>query len=164
MKEIFILRHAKSSWDNINLSDFERPLAKRGINDANTMSDYLRKKNFSVDKVLCSNATRTKETLDIISDGIEFEISDARYTDDLYFKGLDKILGYLRKIDEETKSILIIGHNPTLHFLIETLTKEHIHKFATCNMAIINFNNNWKNLSEGECKLELIIKPKEIKL
>ena len=67
-------------------------------------------------------------------------------------------------VDEETKSVLIIGHNPTLHFLIETLTKEHIHKFATCNMAIINFNNNWKNLSEGECKLELIIKPKEIKL
>ena len=113
---------------------------------------------------MSSELFETKETFDIISDGIKFKISDARYTDDLYFKGIDKILSYLRSIDEETKSILIIGHNPTLHFLIETLTKEHIYKFATCNMAIINFNNNWKNLSEGKCKLELIIKPKEIKL
>ena len=89
MKEIFILRHAKSSWDNINLSDFERPLAKRGINDANTMCDYLSKNSFSVDKVLCSNATRTKETLDIISDCINFVISYDRYTFDLYFIVVD---------------------------------------------------------------------------
>ncbi len=83
MKEIFILRHAKSSWDNINLSDFERPLAQRGIKDTKKIFSFITDNNFNIDKVLCSSAVRAKETFDLIADGFRFPIENATYTDDL---------------------------------------------------------------------------------
>ena len=80
MKEIYVLRHAKSSWDNSNLSDFERPLADRGISDAKKMSKFLKDMDLKIDKVLCSNALRAKETFDLTADGFNFEIDKATYT------------------------------------------------------------------------------------
>ena len=74
MKEIYVLRHAKSSWDNSNLSDFERPLSDRGISDAKKMSKFLKDMDLKIDKVLCSNALRAKETFDLTADGFNFEI------------------------------------------------------------------------------------------
>ena len=74
MKEIYVLRHAKSSWDNSNLSDFERPLADRGIRDAKKMSKFLKDMDLKIDKVLCSNALRAKETFDLTADCFNFEI------------------------------------------------------------------------------------------
>ena len=61
MKEIFVLRHAKSSWDNVNLSDHERPLTDRGIKDAAKLCAFVKKKGHKLDKVLCSTAKRAKE-------------------------------------------------------------------------------------------------------
>ena len=84
MKEIYILRHAKSSWDNINLADFDRPLAKKGISDANKLCSFLKNHHFNTTKVICSNAKRAKETFDLTADGFKFRINDAIYTCLLY--------------------------------------------------------------------------------
>ena len=66
MKQIFLLRHAKSDWSTLGQQDFERPLAKRGINDAMLISQYIQDKRHLVDAVFCSSALRTKETLSLI--------------------------------------------------------------------------------------------------
>ena len=80
MKQILLLRHAKSSWDNSNLSDFERPLANRGIRDAKKLCKFIKKSDLKLDKVLCSNAFRAKETFDLTADGFNFQI-DCRSTE-----------------------------------------------------------------------------------
>ena len=80
MKQIFILRHAKSSWDNRELADFDRPLSMRGENDAKKLNTFVKKKSFYIDKVLCSSANRTKETFDLIADGFRFSIDCLLYT------------------------------------------------------------------------------------
>ena len=115
MKEIYVLRHAKSSWDNSNLSDFERPLADRGISDAKKMSKFLKDMDLKIEKVLCSNALRAKETFDLTADGFNFEIDKAIHTDKLYFGDTTNIIKGLKELDESLKNILIVGHNPTLH-------------------------------------------------
>ena len=122
MKQIYILRHAKSSWDNSNLSDFDRPLADRGISDAKKMSKFLKDMNIKIDKVLCSNAIRAKETFDLTADGFNFEIDKATYLDKLYFGDTTTIIQDLKELDESLNNILIVGHNPTLHYLVEILT------------------------------------------
>ena len=66
-------------------------------------------------------------------------------------------------VDENNSSILIVGHNPTLHILIEKLTNKFIHKFATCNLAKITSKNLWKDTSFGSCELKLLTKPNGIK-
>ena len=164
MKQILLLRHAKSSWDNSNLSDFERPLANRGIRDAKKLCKFLKKSDLKLDKVLCSNAFRAKETFDLTADGFNFQIEKAAYTDKLYFGDVANIINDLKKLDEGIKNILIIGHNPTLHLLVEFLINENIARFTTCNLAIIVFKGNWIKLDSHKCSLKSLIKPKEIEI
>lgn len=163
MKQLYILRHAKSSWGNKDLEDFDRPLANRGEKDAKKLCAFVEMNGLVVDKVMCSNAKRTKETFDLIANGFNFPIEDAFYTEDLYFGDVKNIVNSLRKLDEELNNILIIGHNPTLHMLVETLTENIINKFATCNLAIINIKGEWKTLDFHKSSLKSLIRPKDIK-
>ena len=162
MKEIYVLRHAKSSWDNSNLSDFERPLADRGISDAKKMSNFLKDMNIKIDKVLCSNAIRAKETFDLTADGFNFKIDKATYLDKLYFGDTTTIIQDLKELDESLNNILIVGHNPTLHYLVEILTNESINRFTTCNLATISHNGEWVSLNSQQCSLKSLIRPKEL--
>ena len=162
MKEIYVLRHAKSSWDNSSLSDFERPLADRGISDAKKMSKFLKDMNIKIDKVLCSNAIRAKETFDLTADGFNFEIDKATYSDKLYFGDTTTIIQDLKELDESLNNILIVGHNPTLHYLVEILTNESINRFTTCNLAIISHDGEWVSLNSQQCSLKSLIRPKEL--
>ena len=77
MKEIFILRHAKSSWKDSYLSDFDRPLADRGIREAKKLCGFIKKNSFNIDKVICSKAKRALETFYLVADGFNFEIEKA---------------------------------------------------------------------------------------
>ena len=162
MKQIYVLRHAKSSWDNSNLSDFERPLADRGIRDAKKMSKFLKDMNIKIDKVLCSNAIRAKETFDLTADGFNFEIDKATYLDKLYFGDTTIIIQDLKELDESLNNILIVGHNPTLHYLVEILTNESINRFTTCNLATISHDGEWVSLNSQQCSLKSLIRPKEL--
>ena len=162
MKEIYVLRHAKSSWDNSNLSDFDRPLADRGISDAKKMSNFLKDMNIKIDKVLCSSAIRAKETFDLTADGFNFEIDKATYSDKLYFGDTTTIIQDLKELDESLNNILIVGHNPTLHYLVEILTNESINRFTTCNLATISHNGEWVSLNSQQCSLKSLIRPKEL--
>ena len=162
MKVIYVLRHAKSSWDNSNLSDFERPLANRGISDAKKMSNFLKDMNIKIDKVLCSNAIRAKETFDLTADGFNFEIDKATYLDKLYFGDTTTIIQDLKELDESLNNILIVGHNPTLHYLVEILTNESINRFTTCNLATISHDGEWVSLNSQQCSLKSLIRPKEL--
>ena len=162
MKEIYVLRHAKSSWDNSNLNDFERPLADRGISDAKKMSKFLKDMNLKIDKVLCSNAIRAKETFDLTADGFNFEIDKATYSDKLYFGDTTTIIQDLKELDESLNNILIVGHNPTLHYLVEILTNESINRFTTCNLATISHDGEWISLNSQQCSLKSLIRPKEL--
>ena len=162
MKQIYVLRHAKSSWDNSNLSDFERPLADRGISDAKKMSKFLKDMNIKIDKVLCSNAIRAKETFDLTADGFNFEIDKATYLDKLYFGDTTTIIQDLKELEESLNNILIVGHNPTLHYLVEILTNESINRFTTCNLATISHDGEWVSLNSQQCSLKSLIRPKEL--
>ena len=163
MKQIYVLRHAKSSWDNSNLTDFERPLSKRGIRDANKLSIFLKNMDLMIDIVLCSTAVRAKDTFDLTASGFNFEIDKANYTDKLYFGDVSSIIMRLKEIDNSLKNILIVGHNPTLHYLVESLTNKKIDRFKTCNLAIITHDDNWNSLGSKKSSLKSLIKPKELK-
>ena len=163
MKQIYVLRHAKSSWDNSNLTDFERPLSKRGIRDANKLSIFLKNMDLMIDIVLCSTAVRAKDTFDLTACGFNFEIDKANYTDKLYFGDVSSIIMRLKEIDNCLKNILIVGHNPTLHYLVESLTNKKIDRFKTCNLAIITHDDNWNSLGSKKSSLKSLIKPRELK-
>ena len=126
-------------------------------------SHFLKDMDLKIDKVLCSNALRAKETFDLTADCFNFEIDKATYTDKLYFGDTTNIIKDLKELDESLKNILIVGHNPTLHYLVELLTNKTIDRFTTCNLAIISHDGEWISLNSQKCRLRSLIKPKELR-
>ena len=111
---------------------------------------------------MCSTAKRAKETFDLIADGFNFEIGRTTYTDKLYFGDATDLIKHLRELDESLNNILIVGHNPTLHHLVELLANEQIDRFTTCNLAIISHAGKWISLNSHKCSLKSLIKPKDL--
>ena len=163
MKQIFLLRHAKSDWSTLGQQDFERPLVKRGINDALLISQYIQDEKHSVDAVLCSSAVRTKETFDLCAHSFNFSIEKATYLDELYFGSVDKAIKLIKGLNNNLSSVLLVGHNPTMHILLEEITGKTIDSFSTCALEQICIENSWKDLSLKNCELKSFIRPKELK-
>jgi len=119
MRQLLLLRHAKSSWDDPLLSDHARPLNARGRRAASAMADALRDLGLTPDIVLVSSARRTLQTLEAI---LPLETSPLiEPMDDLYLAPWTKLLEVLRGMPETARSVMLIGHNPGLHELAMAL-------------------------------------------
>ena len=162
MKNLFLLRHAKSSWDNAALGDFDRPLSKRGISNAILLSEYIQEHNISFDLVLSSPSERTQATLDLVLSSLD-PIPTTAFKESIYHASASRLNQLIKELDDEIKNLLIIGHNPGLHILTETLTNESIVKFPTCAFAKISNFNHWKDIDAGILNLESLITPKALK-
>src|SRR5437879_5489012 len=112
-KHLFILRHAKSSWDDPGLDDHDRPLAPRGRKAARLMADHVRASEIHPSLVLCSPAKRTRQTLDAVLPGGKTVIEPA-----LYGASAGSILARLRGVSNTTASVMVIGHNPAMQDLV----------------------------------------------
>ena len=160
MKNIYFLRHAKSSWDDFALKDFDRPLSTRGIQDADLMGNYFRSKKIKLDVVFSSPSKRTSETLEhffqLERPNIEFEAS-------LYHASLDEILSVIFGIPEESKNVMVVGHNPSMHQITEYLSNKFINKYPTCCLAALTVDQGWSELSNGSADLDFIKKPSELR-
>ena len=161
MKNLFLLRHAKSSWDNAALGDFDRPLSKRGISNAIQLSEYIQKHSISFNLVLSSPSERTQSTLDLVLSSLD-PIPASNLKECIYHASASSLTQLITEQDDEINNLLIIGHNPGLHILTETLTNESIVKFPTCAFAKITNFNHWKDVDAGILTLESVITPKEL--
>ena len=112
MKRLFLLRHAKSSWDDADLADRDRPLAPRGRRAAGAIARHLRDEEISPSLVLCSPARRTRETLEAVDPS-----GDVRIEDELYGASEAELLERLRRVPEAIESVMLIGHNPAIQEL-----------------------------------------------
>ena len=162
MKNLFLLRHAKSSWDNAALADFDRPLSKRGISNAILLSEHIQKHNITFDLVLSSPSERTQSTLDLVLSSFD-PIPKTTFKESIYHASASSLFQLIKEQDDEINNLLIIGHNPGLHILTETLTNESIVKFPTCAFVKITNFNRWKDLDAVILNLESLITPKELK-
>jgi phosphohistidine phosphatase len=121
MKTLLILRHAKSSWSNANLGDHDRPLNERGKRDAPRVGRLLRREGLVPDLILCSSAERALATAEAVAleSGYEQEIQVTRA---LYHGGPEHYLAALRQLPDVCSRVMVVGHNPGLEELLESLT------------------------------------------
>ena len=146
MKKIYIIRHAKSSWKDLNLDDFERPLNKRGQNDAPFMAKTLKKKGVKPDIIISSPALRAKTTAQIIAQEVGFKKS-ILYIEKIYEAEVEDLYDVVRNIDEKYKTVFIIGHNPGLNMFVESLIGFH-ENIPTCGILELEINcKNNKDIS-----------------
>lgn len=168
MRTVYLLRHAKSSWDDSQLLDHDRPLAPRGIRAAKVVAQHLRTAAIAPDVLLCSSARRTRETLDLLSDALP-QTCEVRIEDDLYGAGADELLQRLRALPDRAQRAMLVGHNPGLQRLAVALAtagegldllrrKMPTAALATLDAAI----DDWPDLAPGCAVLTGYVRPKDL--
>lgn len=161
MKNLFLMRHAKSRWDE-NVSDQFRSISSVGEAKTKKIAAFL-KENLSLefDKVFSSDATRAKET-SVIVNHILFPKQKVELIKELYTFSSFVLDEWIRKIDNQYKNVLIFGHNPAFTDLTNQLGNEIIYNLPTSGFVWIQFDHdNWKSITKGET-IKIIL-PKEIK-
>jgi phosphohistidine phosphatase len=150
MKHLWLIRHAKSSWQDSYLKDFERPLNKRGKRDAPFMGKELKKNAFSPDIVISSPSKRTTLTAEKIFNVLDFDFENIQWEPKLYGAGTWDCVNLINGLDQHISSVCIIGHNPTLTDLSNYLTDDYINNIPTCGIVKILFEiNDWSMVSKG---------------
>jgi len=163
VKQLHLLRHAKSSWDDPGLPDHERPLAPRGRKACKKLAKHLRREGIRPELVLCSSSRRTRETLELISPALEdaaIEIEDG-----LYAAGSDRLLGRLRELPETAGCVLLIGHNPGLQDLALVLAPGSTRLeegFPTGALASFALDDRWARVGEARAGLVGYVVPREL--
>ena len=162
MKKLYIIRHAKSSWKDISLSDFDRPLNKRGRLNAPFMGERLKKQKVIPDIILSSSALRAKTTAKIIAKKVKYT-KKIVFNEDIYESTPSRLHKILTKIDDKNGTAFLIGHNPELNMLAENYV-DFDENIVTCGVVEIEFDcKNWIDIGAKNAKLISFDYPKKDK-
>ncbi|MDO6594780.1 histidine phosphatase family protein [Neptuniibacter sp. 1_MG-2023] len=162
MKKLTLVRHAKSSWKHPELTDFERPLNKRGKRDLPAMVERLADYQLTPDTLLSSGATRTLSTAKAICSRLAIPQNQILEIPELYESSAETLLLVLQNMPESYKHIMLVGHNPGLEHLASILRQESVTKFPTAAVMHLHLSiKNWHELAEGCASLSLFDYPKK---
>lgn len=161
-KTLYLIRHAKSSWDNTSLSDHDRPLNKRGKRDAPFMAKVLRKKGIKPDLIISSTALRALDFAKIIAEELDYSRKKIIATKDLYMADERKMLEILRSADDSLNTVFIIGHNPYITEFANSLCNHNLDNIPTSGIFCIEFHvKKWNEINPGTGKFVSFDYPKK---
>jgi len=163
MKKLYLIRHAKSSWKDITLDDFDRPLNKRGKHNSTLMGVILKSRAIKPDLILSSPAQRAIITSQNISNAIDYKTEDIDYVEAIYDASLTDLLTVLRSINNRNHSVFLIGHNPSLNSLLDYLVQYHtIQNIVTTGIVEIDLSiEKWSELFQYSGELVRFEFPKK---
>jgi phosphohistidine phosphatase len=155
MKELLLMRHAKSSWAIANQPDFERTLNERGKKDAPEMANRIKAKGFTPELIICSPAKRTLKTAKEVVRVLQLKEHQLETNESIYDAHVDDIMHIIRQIDDTYKRVMLVGHNPTFTGMVGVLTQSFIENIPTAGVALISFYQaiSWKQVLPQTGKL-----------
>ncbi len=165
---LMIMRHAKSDWTSDAAADFERPLSKRGCRNASQMGSWLKEQKIVPDRIVCSPATRTKMTAQIVSDQLGKKAPGIIWEDRIYEAGVEELLDVISEHGQHANCLLLIGHNPGLDALLKFLSKEQPQPddngklMTTAAIAVLNYDVNPISAGRRSARLAKLVRPKEL--
>ncbi len=163
MKTIYIVRHGKSSWEDMNLQDYERPLIEKGIKRTRKVARFLAEKKIVPGVIISSHAVRAHETAKIIAGKIGYQKGRIEINENLYFSGQDAIESILFGLDEKIESAMIVGHNPDMTNFANLFLSHQIDYLPTTGVVCVEFDTNeWTNIFMAPRKIPFIVIPKKL--
>jgi phosphohistidine phosphatase len=160
MKTIYLLRHAKSSWDNESLSDFERPLNERGMNTAPFMGEVMTGRGYVPSLIISSPAMRAKTTAELVIQSGDFG-SQMTLDDRIYEASPNTLRQVASELGDDVGSVMLVGHNPGMEGFIRYLTGL-IEPMPTAALAVIELAiDKWKDIDADSGTIVEIIRPKD---
>ena len=169
MRRLWLLRHAKSSWNDAGLPDRLRPLAPRGVRAAGAVARHLRTTAVAPDLVLCSPARRAVQTWEGVAPGVPGG-TPVEFDEAIYHAGGDELLARLQHLPSQTESVLLVGHNPGLQDLAVDLVgagdaelRERLEtKLPTGALVTLEVPGDWDDMGWGAATLLAYVVPREL--
>jgi len=167
-RKLMLVRHAKSSWSDNSLNDFERPLNKRGANDAERVARWIATNKFIPETLLCSPARRARQTAEAILKVTKMSDETVRYIPKMYLADTDVLLQLIHETDNRMQSIMLIGHNPGLEHLLEWVSSDALpytkdgKLLTTANFVMLGFDQDWQTISDHQGQLLEFMRPKQL--
>jgi phosphohistidine phosphatase len=161
MKTLILVRHAKSSWDQPGLSDFDRPLNERGKKDAPEMAERLKEKGIKVDRFVSSPAKRAKRTARYFAEEFGVDKDDIKLVEDLYLATPEAFSSAILNLNDKDEAVALFAHNPGITEFASSLTNVKIDDMPTCAMfAVQAETDKWKEFEKAEKKFLFFDYPK----
>lgn len=167
MKHILLLRHAKSSWDDSSLDDFDRSLAKRGEKDAPGMGAFIRKSGYLPNHIFSSTAKRARQTTTLFCEQAGLKDEIITWTGDFYYGSAYDYLEAIQNADDEASTVLLVGHNPKMEEIASLLcsdSKSYTVRMPTAAMVCLEHPAvKWSQVKEGTARIKWMMIPKLLK-
>jgi phosphohistidine phosphatase len=161
VKNLIIIRHAESDWDQSSLADIDRPLNNRGKHDAPLIGDVLKSRRLEPDLIVASPARRALETAELIAQAVGYDSEAILVCDGVYLQGTSVLIGLIRSLEAIHNRVYLIGHNPHLTELVTRLTGDSIGNIPTCGLVSIEFQiDSWAYVMDGNGRLAFFDYPK----
>lgn len=161
MKTVYLIRHAKSSWENHRLSDFERPLNKRGMNDTKKIGQELNQLDFNPEKIIASTSVRTTATIQLLCEHINYNFKNVEFNSTLYHPSRENFMRILEDLPDELESVALVSHNYGISEFADYLTENFMEAMPTCAVVCIELDiDSWKEIVRGLGTTKWYIYPK----
>ena len=161
MLQLTLIRHAKSSWSEPGLGDFDRPLNRRGLDNAPLMGRVMKERGLAFDRMLSSPAQRAITTARLIAAEIGYPENAIDTSIDVYDASVATLLHCVQSFDADHRRCALVGHNPGMTQLCNDLGGETIANLPTCAVAVIEFAlDDWRAVHPGSGRLALFDYPK----
>ncbi len=163
-KILYLMRHAKSAWDNPEVSDHDRTLMEKGIKKTELIAGYLIKKNVKPDLIISSSAIRASETARIIAAKLGYPESEIKYEDNLYEASEDDVFDTVFTVPDTIKSVMLVGHNPTFTNFANYFLKNEIDWMPTSAVVAIEFKTGkWDKITDAKNNKKFYVYPSLLK-
>lgn len=164
MKTLYIVRHAKSSWDHQGLADHERPILEKGKNRTKLVGDYLVENNLKIDLIISSHAVRARQTASIIADILDYPEDNIQISSAIYHGDIDSLFNQLFELPNDVTSVMLFGHNPTFTTFANYFLHKKIDWLPTSAIVCIEFDaDKWENIMNAQKKAKFVITPRLLK-
>ena len=162
MKTLLLVRHAKSSWDYPGLTDFERPLNKRGHRNAPFMGKLLKEKKVIPELIISSPATRAITTARLFATALEYPLEKISTDERLYDANYLEIKEVISEVENKVMCLMIVSHNPGLTDAADHLTGKYIDNIVTSAILNLNFEtDSWSKINSKNVSIEFYEYPKK---
>lgn len=163
MKSLFLIRHAKSSWDNPGIRDFDRGLNERGLREAPMMAGLLLQRGFTPDLIVSSPAKRAFSTARFFAEAFGHPEQNIERIPDIYEASVMDILHIIHKLPDAAQRVYIFGHNPTFTDVANRFADDFIDNVPTCGIVHLETEaERWADMYEDNTRLRACLFPKEV--
>lgn len=163
MKNLYLIRHAKSSWDDAKVTDLDRPLNEKGHQDAKLMAEFLYSQSIAPDLLVSSPANRAISTCQYFASVFDYNIANIQQNTAIYEAIPNDLYRIIQQLDNIHNTVLFFGHNPSISYFLDEYINDYIPEVAACGIVHFEMHDqNWKNFSPEKAKFVALWEPNTI--